>query len=144
MSDSKTIVVCLPQGTALFDPGPEVTHKRGVQLVDEWDADTVGVVGWSAGGWAALELAAQHPDLPRLVVLSTPFPEEPVTIDLDAVVARTLLLFGSKDPETGSMHGTSWQKRLPNARLEMVPGAGHDILGQMWPRVLSHLAPRRR
>ena len=74
----------------------------------------------------------------------TPFPEqEAQLVDLDAVKAKTLLLYGSADHQTGSSHGQRWQKRLPNARLEMVPGGGHELLVPMWPRVLSYLAPRR-
>jgi pimeloyl-ACP methyl ester carboxylesterase len=57
------------------------------------------------------------------------------------VVAKTLLLYGSADPLSGQRHGTWWQKHLPNARLEMVPGAGHLVIVPMWRRVLSFLAP---
>jgi pimeloyl-ACP methyl ester carboxylesterase len=59
----------------------------------------------------------------------------------EAVQAKTLLLYGSKDPLAGSRHGSWWQKRLPNARLEVVPGAGHLLILLMWQRALSHLAP---
>jgi pimeloyl-ACP methyl ester carboxylesterase len=59
----------------------------------------------------------------------------------EAVQAKTLLLYGSKDPVAGSRHGSWWQKRLPNARLEVVPGAGHLLILSMWQRALSHLAP---
>jgi pimeloyl-ACP methyl ester carboxylesterase len=129
---------------APFDPGPPETEKRDVRLASEWQADTGGVVGWSGGGWGALALAATRPELPRLVIVSLPYPEDEIpAVDLDAVVAKTLLLYGSADPRTGSSHGTRWQKRLPNARLEMVPGGDHDLLVPMWARVLSHLAPRR-
>ena len=139
-----SIVVCLPDGVGLYDPNPEETALKDVDLVEHWDGSTGGVIGWSSGAWRALELAVKHSDLPRLVIASLPFPDDEPSIDLDAVQAKTLLLFGSADPETGSKHGTAWQKRLPNARLEMVPGAGHDLLEQMWRRVLSHLAPRRK
>jgi pimeloyl-ACP methyl ester carboxylesterase len=57
------------------------------------------------------------------------------------VQAKTLLLYGSKDPIAGSRHGMWWQKQLPNARLEVVPGAGHLLVIPMWNRVLAHLAP---
>ena len=146
MSATRSVVLCLPHGMASFDPGPEQTAKRGVRLIEALDERAAGVVGWSSGGWGALALAAEQPDLvDRLVIVSTPFPEvEPDGIDLDGVRARTLLLFGSADPQTGSRHGRSWQRRLPNARLEMVPGAGHELLVPMWSRVLSHLAPRTR
>lgn len=59
----------------------------------------------------------------------------------EAVQAKTLLLYGSRDPIAASRHGSWWQKQLPNARLEVVPGAGHLLILMMWQRVLSHLAP---
>ena len=60
------------------------------------------------------------------------------------VQAKTLCLYGAQDPVAGSPHGRWWQKHLPNARLEMVPGAGHLLVIPLWRRVLSHLAPARR
>jgi pimeloyl-ACP methyl ester carboxylesterase len=128
----------------LFDPDPGETAKADVELVTEWNDHTAGVVGWSTGGWDVLRLAAAHPDLPRLVLVSLPFPdEEPDGVDLDTITTKTLLLFGTADPLTGSEHGSRWQKRLANARLEMVPDGDHELLAPMWRRVLSFLAPRR-
>lgn len=64
------------------------------------------------------------------------------TVDRTVVLtAKTLLLFGAKDSLTGSRHGIWWQKRLPDARLEMSPQGGHELLVPMWKRILSHLAP---
>jgi pimeloyl-ACP methyl ester carboxylesterase len=60
-----------------------------------------------------------------------------------AVQAKTLLLYGSLDPLAGPGHGRWWQTHLPNARLEVAPGAGHLLALPMWHRALSHLAPRR-
>ena len=145
MNEPMSIVVCLPVGTDLFDPGPDETARRDVRFTATWESDTGGVVGWSTGGWRALELAAAHPDLPRLAIVSLPFSDDPpLALDLDNVRAKTLLLYGAADPDTGNRHGTLWQKRLPNARLEMVPQAGHDLLVPKWGRILSHLAPRRK
>ncbi len=62
----------------------------------------------------------------------------------EEVVAKTLLLYGARDPLAGPRHGRWWKSRLPDARLEVVPDAGHLVLLPLWPRVLSHLAPRRR
>ncbi len=59
------------------------------------------------------------------------------------VQAKTLCLYGAKDDTAGSKHGAWWQKNLPQARLEMVPGAGHLLIIPMWQRVLSFLAPGR-
>lgn len=63
---------------------------------------------------------------------------------LHEVQAKTLLLYGAKDPVAGTRHGTWWQKHLPNARLEVVPGAGHLLILTMWQRILSHLAPHTK
>ena len=59
------------------------------------------------------------------------------------VQAKTLCLYGAKDAIAGSRHGAWWQKNLPQARLEMVPEAGHLLVILMWQRVLSFLAPGR-
>ena len=59
------------------------------------------------------------------------------------VEAETLLIYGARDPLAGPRHGHWWHRRLPDARLVMVPGAGHLLVIRMWRRVLSHLAPDR-
>jgi pimeloyl-ACP methyl ester carboxylesterase len=59
----------------------------------------------------------------------------------EAVAAKTLLLYGSRDPIAGPAHGSWWQSRLPDASLEVLPRAGHLLVIQAWARVLSHLLP---
>ena len=66
---------------------------------------------------------------------------QPWGFDFAAVRAKTLLLYGSRDPLTGQKHGVWWQKQLPDARLEVSPGAGHLLVIPMWKRAISHLAP---
>lgn len=63
----------------------------------------------------------------------------PWGFDAAEVQAKTLLLFGTRDPIGGSRHGRWWQRHLPDARLEMVPGAGHLAIMSMWDRALSFL-----
>jgi pimeloyl-ACP methyl ester carboxylesterase len=105
------------------------------------DDAQAGVVGFAEGGWAALRLAAEHGDLvDRLVLVSTPVPASPDAVP-QTVAAKTLLVYGSKDPAGGHRQAVWWKERL-GGRIEMVPGAGRDILADVWPRVLSHLAPR--
>jgi pimeloyl-ACP methyl ester carboxylesterase len=60
------------------------------------------------------------------------------------VKAKTLLMYGAKDPVAGPRHGKWFKARLPDARYEQVPGAGHLLIVSVWPRMLSHLAPRAR
>ena len=142
------VVVLFGSGT---DPDPQLTWARGVTLLGEDGTDAelnsaapVGVVGSSVAGLDALAFAARHSQLvDRVVLLATPIPEDEGSLgfELSDVTAKTLLLFGAKDPLTGSRHGVWWQKRLPDARLEMNPQGGHELLVPMWKRVLSHLAP---
>ena len=57
------------------------------------------------------------------------------------VAAKVLLVYGSQDPAIAQRHGAWYQRQLPDARLEMTPGAGHFVVIPRWGRVLSHLAP---
>ncbi|WP_213011679.1 alpha/beta fold hydrolase [Paractinoplanes toevensis] len=100
-------------------------------------------MGWSDAGLDDLAFAARHPGaVDRVALVSTPIPDGDPAFDLSEMTAKALLLFGAKEPRTGSRHGTWWQRHLPNARLEMNPAGDHDLLTPMWTRVLSHLAPR--
>jgi pimeloyl-ACP methyl ester carboxylesterase len=65
---------------------------------------------------------------------------QPWGFEPEAVRAKTLLLYGSRDPLADPRHGRWWDSRLPDARLEVVP-AGHLLVVPMWDRVLAHLAP---
>jgi pimeloyl-ACP methyl ester carboxylesterase len=69
---------------------------------------------------------------------------QPWGFEPQAVKAKTLLLYGSRDPVAGLRHANWWQKRLPDARVEMTPGAGHLLIFLRWERALSHLAPGAR
>ena len=125
----------MPDGIAPTDPGPAETAERGVEVVFEWDGTATGIVGFGEGGRHAVELAAANPTrVERLVLVSTePAEEAPASVD-----AKTLLLFGSLD---GGQRRATWWKNRIGGRIEMVPRGGHEILAQVWPRVLSHLAP---
>jgi hypothetical protein len=68
---------------------------------------------------------------------------QPWGFEPEAVQAKTLLLYGSRDPLAGPQHGRWWYSRLPNASLEVVPGAGHLLVVPMWARALSHVSPDR-
>ena len=129
-------MLCLPDAQPATDPDPDETAKRDVELATEWDATSTAVVGVGEGGWKAVELAAARGALvERLVLVSTPPLDD---AEPEAVSAKTLLLYGSRDG--GQKRATWWKDRL-GGRIEMVPGAGDDILERVWSRVLSHVAP---
>lgn len=109
-----------------------------MELLPAWERGVVGVAGWSEEGWEALRLAANHSEVERLVLLATPIRDG---VDVPAISAKTLLLFGLEDERTGSKAARWWKRQIPHARFEMCPDQGHDLLAAMWPRVLSHLAP---
>ncbi|HEY3185763.1 MAG TPA: alpha/beta hydrolase [Gaiellaceae bacterium] len=68
---------------------------------------------------------------------------QPWGFEPGAVRAKTLLLYGSRDALADPRHGRWWQSRLPDARLEVAPGAGHLLLIPRWATALSHLVPDR-
>lgn len=56
------------------------------------------------------------------------------------VQAQTLIVAGQADPIAGHAHAAWYQRAIPDARMEVVPGAGHLVVAQAWGRVLEHLA----
>jgi pimeloyl-ACP methyl ester carboxylesterase len=65
----------------------------------------------------------------------------PWGFDPGQVAAKTLLLYGAKDPIAGPRHGKWYQPRLQSARYEQSPNTGHLIILSTWRRALAHLAP---
>lgn len=144
LHDTASVVLKVPGMGSFRDPGPDETHRRGLRLVSDIDESTIGIIGWSTAGHDALALAVENPHVPRLVLVAVPYDVEPNSVEFSELAAKTLLLFGNRDPRAGSSHGRRWQRALPNARLEMVPGGMHDLIAQVWPRILTHVAPGRR
>jgi pimeloyl-ACP methyl ester carboxylesterase len=120
------------------DPDPTESARRELQLLSAWQPGVFGAAGWSDYGWDALAVAADHPEVERLVLLATPIREG---AEVPRIDAKTLLLFGTEDERAGSKAARWWKKQIPHARIEMCPGQGHDLLAARWSRVLSHLAP---
>ena len=138
MIAARRIALC-PDGIAPHDPDPEETARRDVELVHGWDESAGGVIGFGEGGWQAVELAArQRTTVERLVLVSTPPLEAEHAPGLEAVDAKTLLLYGSRD---GGQRQAAWWKERVGGRIEMIPGEGREILGRVWARALSHVAP---
>jgi pimeloyl-ACP methyl ester carboxylesterase len=141
----RRLLVCLPKDTPWIDPDPGVTAGRGIVVVHDVRDRPTAVLGWSDGGASAIALTARSGEaVDRLVLVSVPAPfDGQPPVDVGGVTAKTLLLFGSDDERTGSRHGRWWQTHLPDARLEMVPSGRHDLVGPMWGRITSFVAPGR-
>ncbi len=60
--------------------------------------------------------------------------------DLQRVSAPTLVLHGANDPMIPVVCGEATAKAIPGARLETIPGMGHDLPIQLMPRLLDSIA----
>jgi pimeloyl-ACP methyl ester carboxylesterase len=145
---------------ALRDQPPAEVHAALAEQLsamvprDPAAPGAVGLVGATSDDNAALEAPGARERLGEMLVAAFAQGAKGMAADIAGyclrpwgfepaeVRAKTLLLYGSRDATAGPRHGSWWQERLRDARLEVVPGAGHLLVIPMWARVLSHLAPR--
>ena len=66
----------------------------------------------------------------------------PWGFDPAGVRAPVLLGYGGADALVPPAHGRWWADRVPDARTEVVPDAGHLVVVPLWARVLAHLTGR--
>jgi len=126
-----------------FDPDPGETSRRDIVLCTTPPDGSFAAVGWRHAGLAAAALAASNPSrVDRLVLCCVPAPiDGALDFDPRDIAAKTLVLFGQADAEAPARHARWWKDHIPDARVEMVPRSGSDLLFAMWGRVLSHAAP---
>lgn len=144
----------------ISDPGAfggethaEVTVGSLAELVDEEvpHGAQVGVAGVGEA-WDTAVLLAGEARVDRLALVAAPRPGTALMRDeaaraLARVQAKTLILSGQKDPASSAADAAWMKEHVGNARVEMVPAAsttgigGALTLADVWPRVLSHLAP---
>jgi proline iminopeptidase len=64
--------------------------------------------------------------------------------DLRRITAPTLVLHGNADPLVPVKHGMDSARKIPGARLQLVPGMGHDLAPGLLPilsaALLEHFA----
>ncbi|HEX6139792.1 MAG TPA: alpha/beta hydrolase [Candidatus Limnocylindria bacterium] len=65
---------------------------------------------------------------------------QPWGFDPREVHVETLLLYGQADPVAGSRHANWWLTALPDAWVQVVPGAGHLVVAEAWDQAVSYLA----
>lgn len=124
-----------------------------VNSADEVGDVPLDLLGASAVDDAVLALPGAHDRLGRM--LKDAFRQGPVGVaadilsytarpwgfDVADVAAKTLIVNGQADALSGNAHANWYQKAIPDARVEMMPGVGHLAVIPAWDRVLSHLAP---
>jgi len=145
--------------SALRGLPPEVVHTamasqfEGMTGMDMRSHEALELVGASPADAEALDLPGASESLATM--LETAFRQgvtglasdlagfsfQPWGFDPAQVQAKTLLMYGSSDPVAANRHATWWKNALPDARIEMSPGAGHLAILLRWKRALSHLAP---
>ena len=56
------------------------------------------------------------------------------------ITAPTLVLHGESDVLIPVAAGQDLARRIPGARLEVIPGWGHDLPDELWPRLAAEIA----
>jgi putative phosphoribosyl transferase len=84
----------------------------------------IGFFGASTGGAAALEAAAERPDLVHAVVVRGGRPDL-AEASLERVHAPTLLIVGGHDLRVLQLNEEAYNQLTTEKRLEIIPGASH-------------------
>ena len=141
---------------------PEQVHAAlgeqlaGVVPADPSSDDSLAMVGDAAVDAGALAMPGMRERLTRM--LDAAFAQgatglaadiagytlRPWGFDPAEVKAPTLLVYGADDEIVSRAHGEWWQQRVPGSRLDVVPGAGHLVVGPAWAQVLDHLVASGR
>lgn len=59
------------------------------------------------------------------------------TPQLRSIQAPTLVIHGEDDPLVGVSGGRATARAIPDARLMTIPGMGHDMPRELWPRMVE-------
>ena len=63
---------------------------------------------------------------------------------LRALTVPTLVIHGEDDPLVQVDGGLATAKAVPGARLVVIPGMGHDLPQQLWPRLVDEIVTHAR
>lgn len=140
-------------GSPFFDISLLVDRVIGITSALKARPDTqalpLGLIGDRAVATAALYAAAEYPDRVRAVVTRSARPDLAGPF-VPRLTAATLLIVGSRDPETRTINEETFRKLEGPRSLEVVPEATHQfaepvarehaaVLTRAW--LLRHLCP---
>jgi pimeloyl-ACP methyl ester carboxylesterase len=63
---------------------------------------------------------------------------------LASITAPTLVIHGTDDKMVAPSGGRATAKAIPGARLELIPGMGHDLPPALWPRFVRLITDQAR
>ncbi|MCW3013882.1 MAG: alpha/beta fold hydrolase [Solirubrobacterales bacterium] len=63
---------------------------------------------------------------------------------LTCITAPTLVIHGTDDKMIAPSGGRATAKAIPGARLELIPGMGHDLPYELWPRFVGLISDQAR
>ncbi len=160
-------------GNEPHDPGINSLDDLIAMVVVQM-TEPVDLVAQSMGGVIAARIAVAHPRLVRRLVLpvtsggvemaafgasdwrpdyqrsfpkAAPWilaPSAAPPLPVERIAAPTLLLWGDADPISPVAVGQHLEQRLPDARLHVVKGGGHDLAkthaNEIAPLIERHLA----
>ncbi|MEF2977563.1 alpha/beta hydrolase [Subtercola sp. YIM 133946] len=63
-------------------------------------------------------------------------------LDLPAITADTLLVYGTDDPLASARDGNWYRRRISGSRVHEAKGADASVYISEWPRILQHVADR--
>ncbi|QHF25547.1 alpha/beta fold hydrolase [Rathayibacter sp. VKM Ac-2804] len=123
-----------------FGPSPSPESLLGVLGGDAADADVLEAPGVRERILAMLERAVAQGNLGQAADI-VGYTLQEWGFAVETVDAPALLLYGADDAAVGRLHGEWYAARLPDSRLEVVPGRGHLLAVSEWERVLAFLLP---
>jgi pimeloyl-ACP methyl ester carboxylesterase len=132
---------------ALFDPPPDDREGIAEWAVRNWDV--IGSPGFEADAEALRERARASYDRgynPRGVgrQLAAIIASGDRTAELRKLDLPTLVIHGEEDPLIDVSGGKATAAAIPGAKLILVPGMGHDLPRELWPRFVEEIAANAR
>lgn len=116
-----------------------------IAVLDHAGVDSAVLVGLSVGGFCSIRTALQHPERVRGLLRSF-LSRDDVSYRLRDIAVPTLVIVGEEDVDPGVLASARIAARVPGARLEVLPAAGHlsaiEQPGEFTARLLDFLKTR--